>query len=88
MMLFTLGGCQTLLSNKMQFLALSILLGLLWMSREYTEASAPSLCGKNHGFMPVVVKVVPQDEYDAWVQEKKDAAFRMAELTEKDWSSF
>ena len=44
------------------------------------------LCGKNHGFMPVVVKVVPQDEYDAWVQEKKDAAFRMAELTEKDWS--
>ena len=44
------------------------------------------LCGKNHGFMPVVVKVVPQDEYDAWVQDKKDAAFRMAELTEKDWS--
>jgi len=44
------------------------------------------LCGKNHGFMPVVVKVVPQDEYDAWVQEKKEAAFRMAELTEKEWS--
>jgi len=44
------------------------------------------LCGKNHGFMPVVVKVVTQDEYDAWVQDKKDAAFRMAELTEKDWS--
>ena len=36
--------------------------------------------------MPVVVKVVPQDEYDAWVQEKKEAAFRMAELTEKEWS--
>ena len=36
--------------------------------------------------MPVVVKVVPQDEYDAWVKEKKEAAFRMAELTEKEWS--
>ena len=35
----------------------------------------------------VVVKVVPQDEYDTWVQDKKDAAFRMAELTEKDWSA-
>jgi len=24
------------------------------------------LCGKDHGFMPVVVRAVPQDEYDAW----------------------
>ena len=45
------------------------------------------LCGKNHGFMPVVVKVVPEDEYHIWVKEKKDAALRMAELTTKDWSA-
>ena len=45
------------------------------------------LCGKNHGFMPVVVKVVPEDEYPTWVKEKKDAALRMAELTTKDWSA-
>ena len=45
------------------------------------------LCGKNHGFMPVVVKVVPEDEYHTWVKEKKDAALRMAELTTKDWSA-
>jgi len=45
------------------------------------------LCGKNHGFMPVVVKVVPQDEYDAWVISKKEAAFKLAELTEKDWTA-
>jgi len=44
------------------------------------------LCGKNHGFMPVVVKVVPQEEYDAWVQDKKEEAFKMAELTEKNWT--
>ncbi len=24
------------------------------------------LCGKDHGFMPVVVRVLPQDEYEAW----------------------
>ena len=45
------------------------------------------LCGKNHGFMPVVVKVVPQDEYDLWVAGKKEAALKMAELTEKTWSA-
>ncbi len=44
------------------------------------------LCGVKHGFMPVVVKAVPQDEYDAWVAEKKEAAQRERELTEKDWT--
>ena len=45
------------------------------------------LCGKNHGFMPIVVKAVEQDEYDLWIKEKKAAAIAMAELTEKDWSA-
>ncbi|MDD2869012.1 cytochrome c oxidase subunit II [Neomegalonema sp.] len=27
------------------------------------------LCGKDHSFMPIMVKVVPQEEYDAWVAE-------------------
>jgi len=45
------------------------------------------LCGKNHGFMPIVVKVVEQDEYDLWVSDKKDAAFKLAELTEKEWTA-
>lgn len=26
------------------------------------------LCGKDHGFMPVVVRALPQDEYDAWLK--------------------
>src|SRR5260221_304434 len=29
------------------------------------------LCGKDHGFMPVVVKALPQDEYAAWVAEQQ-----------------
>lgn len=29
------------------------------------------LCGRDHGFMPVVVEVVEQDEYEAWLEEQK-----------------
>ncbi|MEL0167233.1 MAG: cytochrome c oxidase subunit II [Pseudomonadaceae bacterium] len=44
------------------------------------------LCGKDHGFMPVVVQVLPQDEYDAWLAEQKAAAAKEAELREKNWT--
>src|SRR3990172_13008620 len=29
------------------------------------------LCGKDHGFMPVVVQAVSEDEFNAWVSKKK-----------------
>jgi len=45
------------------------------------------LCGKNHGFMPIVVKAVEQDEYDLWIKEKQAGAIALAELTEKDWTA-
>lgn len=32
------------------------------------------LCGIWHGFMPIVVKVVTKEEFDAWVAEKKKSA--------------
>jgi cytochrome c oxidase subunit 2 len=32
------------------------------------------LCGKDHGFMPVVVKVVPKDEFDAWLAARRAPA--------------
>lgn len=32
------------------------------------------LCGKDHGFMPVVVNVVSQADYDKWIAEQKSAA--------------
>ena len=31
------------------------------------------LCGKDHGFMPIVVKAVTMDEYKAWIAEQKAA---------------
>jgi len=38
------------------------------------------LCGKDHGFMPVVVRVVEQAEYETWLAEKKAAAQAEAAL--------
>ena len=32
------------------------------------------LCGKDHGFMPIVLNVLPKAEYEAWVREQKGAS--------------
>ena len=32
------------------------------------------LCGKDHGFMPIVVKVVPKAEYQTWLSAQKSAS--------------
>lgn len=41
------------------------------------------LCGKNHAFMPIEVRVVPQAQYDAWIEIMKtgdvDAASAMVQ---------
>ncbi|MEE4658980.1 MAG: cytochrome c oxidase subunit II [Halieaceae bacterium] len=41
------------------------------------------LCGKDHGFMPLVVEVVSREDYDAWLSEKKVAAAEIAALMEQ-----
>ncbi|MBE2211165.1 MAG: cytochrome c oxidase subunit II [Xanthomonadaceae bacterium] len=38
------------------------------------------LCGKDHGFMPIVVKAVPKAEYAAWLAQQKAAANGSAEV--------
>jgi cytochrome c oxidase subunit 2 len=48
----------------------------LWFRPEKTgtfRSQCVELCGKEHGFMPIVVKVVTQEEYSKWVSEKKKA---------------
>lgn len=40
------------------------------------------LCGKNHGFMPVVVIAKPQAEYDAWVIEQEAKQVALAALSD------
>lgn len=44
------------------------------------------LCGRDHAFMPVVVDARSQEDYDAWLAEKKEFAAREAELTQKEWT--
>jgi cytochrome c oxidase subunit 2 len=38
------------------------------------------LCGKDHGFMPIVVNVVSREEYDVWMEGKKGEAAEIREL--------
>ena len=44
------------------------------------------LCGKDHGFMPVVVEVVSAEKYAAWVGEQKRKMAAAAEDPNKKWS--
>ncbi len=44
------------------------------------------LCGKDHGFMPIVVKGVSEDEYYAWVEEALVAQADASAGADREWS--
>ncbi|BFM04825.1 cytochrome c oxidase subunit II [Halioxenophilus aromaticivorans] len=44
------------------------------------------LCGKDHGFMPVVVVAMAENDYNQWLGERQAMAAKMKELTEKNFS--
>ena len=44
------------------------------------------LCGKDHGFMPIVVIAMEKPDYEAWVIEQKGIAVENAAAAEKEWS--
>ncbi|MBL4679796.1 MAG: cytochrome c oxidase subunit II [Pseudomonadales bacterium] len=44
------------------------------------------LCGKDHGFMPIVVRAVEQAEYDDWLVAKQQAAADVFAIVGKEWS--
>ena len=44
------------------------------------------LCGKDHGFMPIVVNAVTEAEYEQWLADKKAAAAAVAASADKEWS--
>jgi len=44
------------------------------------------LCGKDHGFMPIVVNVVNQDEYALWASAKKAEAAQIRELMAQNFT--
>lgn len=44
------------------------------------------LCGKDHGFMPIVVNAVPPEEFDKWVVAQKQKASADAAGANKTWT--
>ncbi len=44
------------------------------------------LCGKNHGYMPIVVEAMPEDKYNEWIASKKEAAKAADAGADKEWT--
>jgi len=44
------------------------------------------LCGKDHGFMPIVVKAVPEEEYTVWLADRREQAEKIKALTGKTFT--
>jgi cytochrome c oxidase subunit 2 len=48
------------------------------------------LCGMNHAFMPIVVDVLPEDEFEMWLEDQRIALESMGEAAiaarSRDWS--
>lgn len=44
------------------------------------------LCGKDHGYMPIVVQAVSQEDFDKWVALQKDKAAAATASAGKTWS--
>jgi len=60
-----------------------------WFRAEKTgvfRGQCAELCGKEHGFMPIVVRVVSQENYSKWVGERKKALLAQADDPNKKWS--
>jgi cytochrome c oxidase subunit II len=60
----------------------------IWFRAEQTgtfRGQCVELCGKEHGFMPIVVRVVSSDDYAKWVGEKKKALAAAADDPNKQW---
>ena len=53
----------------------------VWFKAEETgtyRGQCAELCGKDHGYMPIVVDVVEPDAYQAWVASRSDDETRLA----------
>jgi len=60
----------------------------IWFRAENTgtfRGQCVELCGKEHGFMPIVVRVVAADDYSKWVDEKKKSLAAAADDPNKQW---
>ena len=44
------------------------------------------LCGKDHGFMPIVIKAVTEEDYVAWLKQQKVLKEKEAQASKQSWS--
>ena len=62
----------------------------IWFRAEHTgtfRGQCVELCGKEHAFMPIVVRVVSADEYSTWVGERKKLMSAAADDPNKQWEA-
>jgi len=62
----------------------------IWTQVDQTgvyRGQCTELCGKDHGYMPIVVNVVEQAEYDAWYASMLEQQRQERELTSREWSA-
>jgi cytochrome c oxidase subunit 2 len=60
-----------------------------WFKAEHTgifRGYCSELCGKEHAFMPIVVRVVTDAEYKTWVDGKKKEMAALADDPNKTWT--
>src|SRR3546814_9684020 len=72
-----------------QTFALPIFLRDTWFRAEEIgvyRGQCAELCGKDHAFMPIVVNVVSQEDYEAWAGEQKKALAALADDPNKEWT--
>ena len=50
------------------------------------RGNCAELCGRDHGFMPIVVNAVPKAEYAVWVEEQKTMQLAAAAGADKEWT--
>ena len=61
----------------------------LWFKADKTgtfRSQCVELCGKDHGFMPIVVRVVSAEDYTKWVTEQKKIAAASADDPNKSYA--
>ena len=44
------------------------------------------LCGKDHGFMPIVVEAKSKEDFAKWIAQRKEETAKLKELTDKEWT--
>lgn len=65
-----------------------------FINEAWTEVQEPGvyrgqcaeLCGKDHGFMPIVLNVLPRDEYQAWAEQQRQGLAAEQAAVDRLWA--